>query len=512
MSDILDELSMNEKKVLQALGKRDGQSPEDIIRSGGFSQLVEVMNASSWLQTKELVTIEEDIKLFYFLSKKQYGAKGLPERRIITLLNKEDGIMYVKDINKKSKVDPKEVSPTLGWLKRKGWANIGKQDGETYIEITEKGTEAINKKGDDELFIEQLAKEECPADKADPDIIKKLKGRQGIIGEREEVNRTITLTEKGREVVAMGIKFKPMAVQVTPELLQSGRWREMEFRRYDINAFAPAIHGGKPHPMIRIVQEIIEIFVEMGFTQIHGDYVESTFWNMDALFIPQDHPARELQDTIYLDNPKSFDITQTQEDPDFYKTIKAVHENGGETGSLGWRYLWSKDEASKALLRTHTTVNTIRALYNNPEPPLKVFSIEKVFRKETLDSTHLPEFAQIEGIILEEEGSFAMLVGVLKEFYKRMGFEDIRLRPSYYPYTEPSMDVEAKFKGKWMELGGSGIFRPEVTRPLGVKYPVLAWGLGLERLAMLLLGLNDIRDLYISDIQWLKETPAFYRR
>jgi phenylalanyl-tRNA synthetase alpha chain len=138
---------------------------------------------------------------------------------------------------------------------------------------------------------------------------------------------------------------------------------------------------------------------------------------------------------------------------------------------------------------------------------VKVFSIERNFRNETLDSTHLPEFYQIEGIVMEENASFPMLIGVLKEFYHRMGFEKVKVRPAYYPYTEPSMDVIVWFNDTWLELGGSGIFRPEVTEPLGVKHPVLAWGLGLERLAMLKLGMNDIRKLYISDIDWLRKVP-----
>ena len=99
-----------------------------------------------------------------------------------------------------------------------------------------------------------------------------------------------------------------------------------------------------------------------------------------------------------------------------------------------------------------------------------------------------------------------MLIGVLKEFYQRMGFEKVQVRPAYFPYTEPSMEVWVEFKGKWMELGGSGIFRPEVTAPFGIKHPVLAWGLGLERLAMMRLDLKDIRQLYISDLGWIRDT------
>ncbi len=240
----------------------------------------------------------------------------------------------------------------------------------------------------------------------------------------------------------------------------------------------------------------------MGFEEIEGDYVESCFWNMDVLFIPQDHPARDMQDTLYCKKPKKMEI-----DRDLLRVIKEIHENGGNTSSRGWGYRFSEEEAKKVLLRTHTTVNTIRYLYKNPEPPAKVFSIGKVFRRENLDATHLPEFYQIEGIVHEEGANFRQLIGILKEFYRRIGFEKIRFRPAYFPYTEPSMEMEVFWKGKWMELGGSGIFRPEVTLPAGVKNPVLAWGLSLERLAMLKLDLDDIRILYENDLKWLNEVP-----
>jgi phenylalanyl-tRNA synthetase alpha chain len=210
-----------------------------------------------------------------------------------------------------------------------------------------------------------------------------------------------------------------------------------------------------------------------------------------------------MQDTFYCRKPKKIKLS----DAELVKKIASVHKNGGNTGSTGWSYEFSKEEGEKALLRTHTTVNTIRYLYNNRKPPCKVFSIGRVFRKENIDSTHLPEFYQIEGIIHEEGSNFKQLIGILKEFYKRMGFEKVRCRPGYFPYTEPSMEVDVFWNNQWMELGGSGIFRPEVTEPVGIKNPVLAWGLGLERLAMMKFGLKDIRDLYISDLGWLRKKP-----
>jgi phenylalanyl-tRNA synthetase alpha chain len=208
-----------------------------------------------------------------------------------------------------------------------------------------------------------------------------------------------------------------------------------------------------------------------------------------------------MQDTLYCKTPSKIEI----EERELLEEIARVHEDGGCTSSSGWGYRFSKSEGERALLRTHTTVNTIRYLYHNPTPPCKVFSVGRVFRRESIDSTHLPEFYQIEGIVHEVDTNFRQLLGVLKEFYKRIGFERIRFRPGYFPYTEPSMEVEVFWNGEWMELGGSGIFRPEVTEPVGVRNPVLAWGLGLERLAMLKFGLDDIRSLYISDIDWLRK-------
>ncbi|MGC9307358.1 MAG: phenylalanine--tRNA ligase subunit alpha, partial [Thermoplasmatota archaeon] len=300
-----------------------------------------------------------------------------------------------------------------------------------------------------------------------------------------------------------GLEITEEIAQLTPELIQSGAWRDRSFRRYDVQSFAPAVHPGKRHPLSRLIERVRRIFVEMGFQEIEGGYVEPCFWDMDVLFIPQDHPARDMQDTYYCSTPAELPI-----DEELLTVIKEVHETGGETGSRGWQYDFDDKQARRVVLRTHTTVNTIRYLAEHPEPPAKVFSIGKVFRRETIDSTHLPEFYQIEGIVHEKDAHFRQLIGLLTEFYRKLGFENIRLRPAYYPYTEPSMDVEVKWHGQWMELGGSGIFRPEVTEPLGVTEPVLAWGLGLERIAMELYRLSDIRQLYLSDIEWLRTAPV----
>ena len=289
---------------------------------------------------------------------------------------------------------------------------------------------------------------------------------------------------------------------MTPELLQSEAWRDAEFKPFDVNAPAPTPSGGRPHPMIALIEMIRSIFLEMGFSEIEGDFIQSAGWNMDSLFIPQSHPARTMQDTFYLSEPPQVDV-----DEHYLDMWSKVHEHGHDTGSKGWGLDFDKEESKKSLLRTHTTVNTVRHIAENPDEPCRVFGIGRVFRQESIDRTHLPEFYQIEGIIHEPEANLPMLISTLKTFYSKMGFPDVRVRPAYFPYTEPSVEVDVLWKGEWLELGGSGIFRPEVTEPLGTEWPVCAWGLGLERLAMLILELDDIRELYQPDLERLDRMP-----
>ncbi|MBN1861659.1 MAG: phenylalanine--tRNA ligase subunit alpha [Candidatus Thermoplasmatota archaeon] len=498
---IAQELSQNEKRVLLALKKLHGKAtPQQLVKTGDFSFDVEVSNAASWLQSKKLVMIENSIKTVYSLGKegKRFVEKGLPERRALQLLSDKKGTITLQMLS--DMLQPDEISVAIGWLKTNGWASIRKEK-DTIIEISEKGKKVLSEVTKEEELLRRL--HEHPEQEIEKTTMKSLLSRKNVIKEKELITSTITLTDQGKKLLELGLEIQEEITQVTSSIIKNNEWKQKRIRPYDIHAFAPALYGGKPHPLVQLIAEIRQIFVEMGFQEVRGDYVESCFWNMDVLFIPQDHPAREMQDTFYCKVPVKLPIQEQH----LLNEVAAVHENGGTTGSTGWGYSFSKTEGERPLLRTHTTVNTIRYLYHHPEPPCKVFSLERVFRKEDIDSTHLPEFYQIEGIIYEEHANFRQLIGILKEFYKRMGFEKIRFRPGYFPYTEPSMEVEVFWNGKWMELGGSGIFRPEVTEPVGVKTPVLAWGLGLERLAMLRFGLSDIRSLYISDLEWLRKTP-----
>jgi len=503
-SEILGSLSYQERKVLLALAKLgDGASPEGIFEAGPFGQMVEVMNAASWLQSKGLITMEERGQKVYGLKAKDIAQRGLPERRALDYIGRNITVK-MGDLDKA--LDKGEVPVAIGWLRKKNLVKMEKTQGETVITLTDAGKEALVQEMRDEALLKRMAVGEISERDAPADIIAQLKGRQDLITERLQVARKMSLTELGRQVLDLGVVLKEEVAQITPELLQSGKWKEVSFRRYDVRTFAPTEYAAKKHPLTRIADEVRRIFLQMGFTEIDEEYVQPAFWNMDTLFTPQDHPAREMQDTFYLKHPSKLSIA---DDEELIKKVRSIHETGGDSGSLGWRYKWSRAEAERALLRTHTTVNTIRYLAKHPNPPVKVFSLSRVFRKEAIDATHLPEFMQIEGIVMEETASFDMLVGILREFYSRMGFEDIRVRPGYFPYTEPSLEVEVLWNDKWMELGGAGIFRPEVTAPYGIKHPVLAWGQGFERLAMLRWGLKDIRELYATDMDLLRQSPIF---
>lgn len=504
--EIAEKLSLLEKRVLIALKEVESAAPEEIMERGGFDKLVEVMNGVSWAQMKNLVTVEEKSSRTYFLKNKDKLERKFPERKILELLYEKNGTMTLGEIESSGIISKKDdVSAGIGWLKRKGWADISKgESGSKSVVLTDLGKEMIDKKGVDELLFEELLLSDgIHEEDANSEAVKMLRGRKGLLFERPVVSRTVTLTQDGRKILDMGIDLTEEIAQITPQVIQSGKWKDAKIREYDVQAFAPAVYGGKRHPITVLINQMREVFLRMGFTEIRGDFVESAFWNMDVLFTAQDHPVRDLHDTFYL---KKYDKVSLEKDEDLIEIIKAVHEDGWKTGSKGWGYEWSVEEAQKTLLRTHTTVNTIRYLSENPNPPLKVFSIGRVFRNEDIDYSHLPEFTQVEGIVCEEGADFDMLCAILKEFYKRMGIDDIRIRPGYFPYTEPSLEVDVHYKGEWMELGGAGIFRPEVTKPHGIEYPVLAWGLGLERLALRKWNLSDIRELYMSDIDWLRKS------
>lgn len=496
---ILEGLSYNEKRLLLALADRGGSaSPAEMIADGRFDLEVEIMGAASWLESKGMAVLKESSERFYILTDADIVDTGLPERVAIGCIDAAGGSMGMDELAEAMPGGADKIA--VGWLKRKNLADIVKDGDAKRLVLTDNGRAMLSAEMPDEALLRRMADGPVPERDADPKVVKDLKGRQGMIGERIVTEREVGLTDLGKEAAASGIELKPQVTDVTDRLIQSGEWRDAEFRKYDIQTFAPTVTPAKKHPLSRLGAQVRRLFTDMGFTEMSSEYVQPAFWNLDVLFTPQDHPARDLQDTFYLENPPSIRI----DDEDLVETIRNIHENGGDTGSTGWGGTWSRERAEAALLRTHSTVSSIKYIAEHPDAPRKAFSISRIFRKESIDATHLPEFTQIEGIVIDENADFNMLISIIREFYARMGFDQIRIRPAYFPYTEPSLELEVFFNGKWMELGGAGIFRPEVVAPFGVTTPVLAWGFGFERLAMLKWNIKDIRDLYISDLDNLK--------
>ena len=290
------------------------------------------------------------------------------------------------------------------------------------------------------------------------------------------------------------LDLQPIVTTLTSDLLLSDQWQRVAFKPYDIHAPVPDVAYGRPTILTQCIQRIRDIFLNMGFDEMSGCIVESAFWNFDALFTPQDHPAREVQDTFYLANPQTVPLPT---DADLVQRVKAVHE-----ASYGGQ--WTEAEASRAILRAHTTTSTARRLYQLQGRTGKYFSIDKVFRNETVDRTHLAEFHQIEGVVVGELLSVRTLMGYLIYFYERLGFKDLKFKPTYNPYTEPSLEVFAYHppSDQYLEVGNSGLFRQEMLEPLGCgEKSTVAWGLGLERIAMLLYGVEKLSDLIGPDIQ-----------
>jgi len=478
-------------KVMQAKGNHTW-GLEDILAACDWKDQAVAVGAGHGLTNHGLVTTTEHVSQTVKLAPEgiKAVAEGLLEHRLWAWIESADDASMAA---LQTSFERHEAGPGVGLLKRLGvQLNQGKFEAEHPSQVTA----AIAQRT---AFIASLP---CSVEESDSDMLELFKSRRGLIEVIEHTTRTWTMTEQGRSVEGKQLEEKVAVAEITAELLQSEDWKNAEYRAFDVTLESSTPRTGRSHPMQALIERVRAIFLEMGFSELVDDYVQTAGWNMDALFIPQDHPAREMQDTFYLDNPAAISLPD-----DLVKAWSDIHEHGGQTGSVGWGGAFSKATSEKGLLRTHTTVNTIQYLAKHPNEACRVFSVDRVFRKEAIDRTHLPEFHQIEGIIMEEGANLQMLVATLKTFYAKMGYPEVRVRPAYFPYTEPSLEIEVKWRGKWLELGGAGIFRPEVTEPLGITTPVLAWGMGLERLAMLVLGLDDIRQLYISDLEWLRNQP-----
>ncbi|HIK00870.1 TPA: phenylalanine--tRNA ligase subunit alpha [archaeon] len=487
-----------EIKVIEGLKKLGGKGSASVVAETAGIEKIQAERFGYSLSQKGLVVLEKKVtekpKLTEF--GKKYLKEGLPEKKIASVL--KSGPQTLNELIETTGLSQQEIEACFGILKKNGWAVIRKGDLGIELELTEIGKLESKEKSDLENALEEIN----TGGFVQGEIVEPLKKR-GVVEVGSHYEYKMELKE-GAKIEAT--ETGDVVHQLTHEMIKTGAWKEKKLRGYDLKAPVPAFYGGKLHPLTIARNKIRRIFLDLGFEEVEGPLIESSFWNFDALFQPQDHPSRDLQDTFYLKNPSEAKLPARK----ILDEVKKAHEQGTKD-STGWRYKWNEELAKKSILRTHTTAVTVRAL-SRIKPPAKVFCIGRTFRNETLDFKHLPEFTQIDGIVADENVTFKDLLGYLKEFFYRLGFEKIRFRPAYFPYTEMSTEPEVYLeeRGEWLEMGGSGIFRPEVTEPLGIDVPVLAWGLSLERPIMLKLGLKDIRSFYyFNNLKWLREVGIF---
>ena len=476
-------------------------------------QEVETMRAVQWLENKKIIEVKVDVQEIIELDKngRLYATKGLPEKRFLKAIEKKE--LSMDSIQKAAGLERPELNVCIGLLKKK--AAIDVKPG-MKIAIAKQGEKILKKEWLEDLFLKKVSKgkialsELSPEEKFSFDIFKK---RKGIIKTNIKKLRTMQLTPLGTELSKIKIEGSDkIADRLTHDMLKNGEWKGKSFRRFDVKINVPKIHRGKRHFVNQATDYAKQVWIEMGFKEMTGPKVQTSFWNFDALFTAQDHPVREMQDTFFIGDP----IKGKLPDKRLITLIKAVHEDGGDTGSTGWKYSWTEDSAKTNILRTHTTALSSRTLstLKKEDLPAKYFAVGKCFRNETVDWSHLFEFNQFEGIVIDPDANFKHLLGYLKDFAKKIGFTKVRFRPAYFPYTEPSVegDVYDPVHKQWIEVFAAGVFRPEVVKPLlGADIPVLAWGPGLDRMMLKYFEITDLRDLYKNDIQQLRSMKEWMK-
>nr|AIF16939.1 phenylalanyl-tRNA synthetase subunit alpha (FARSA, pheS) [uncultured marine thaumarchaeote KM3_75_F03] len=467
MSHVLHDI---EKQIIKALQSYDSPQTraksEDQLSQETKLSMDQIRRGVEWLRQKKLADVEEIEYLTYSLGKNGLDAlkNGLPERRLVNLV--KDGPKTFDEV--RSSLQGPDFNAAIGYAKKNDWINIEKTDTGSKISLKQEPTESSY-----EVIISYIAKHGLVGTGPAFAHFKSLKERPDFIIEHKKKTKIVSLSETGKNIDL--------------EKLDSGA--------IDVEADVPHVHAARIHPLKDTINEIRETFVHLGFTEILGNLSQSSFWNFDALFTPQDHPARELQDTFYLKDLNAKQLaTPTQ-----IKNVSNAHKKG-------WRYYWDIQEARKMVLRTHTTCVTIKHLADKKPDEARIFSLGRVFRNEKLSFKHLAEFNQVEGVVVGKHITLRDLMGIQKEFYRKIGLTKVKFWPTFFPYTEPSLQsmVYNEKLGKWIELFGMGIFRPEVTKPLGITKPVLAWGGGIERIAMLKFGLDDVREFYNNNLSWLR--------
>ena len=471
-------LSDIEVKALKALREHGEQPLGDISKNAGIPE-DSVRRALSWLLEKKLVETSGEQELVLLTGKGRHAReKGLPERILAETLKTLGKKAGIQEARQKSGLSQGEFNAALGYAKRMNWIVFSQGE----IELT--GIEETELPG--EKILKSLADAGVPAS-----------GFQ----EEEKAALERMAARSLVEIKKYKMGSAARAVITSPGLKALEIASKTKARAYNISGEVPRLVIGKKQPYVRFLEQIRERLARMGFKEMKTPYIVQEFYNFDVLFQPQNHPARDWANTYQLKKPKLGKLPGKK----YVKAVKDAHEFGAKTGSTGWKYKWSEEIAKKLMPAAHGTAHSARQLVEGVEVPGKYFSIARCYRPDTVDRTHLIEFNQLEGIIVGNF-SFKHLLGMLKQFAEEIAHaKDVKFFPDYYPFTSPSVQLSALHPEMgWMEFGGAGMFRPEMLEPLGIKEQVLAWGLGIDRLAMFKLGISDIRELFSQRLDWLR--------
>ncbi len=518
MSQPIDLSSLHalEVKTLRAFdGREDTEINDAGLPAAAGLGPGQVRRAVEWLRSKGLLEVAGEATVSTVSLTEsgvaQAAIGATPEVALLIRAGKEPA-PTLKDIQADTRFDRGDWGSAFGGLKAEGTirqegAAIGIADPERAAFYTQRLLPGLfHRFGDDAdkavLNLSDLTEEIQTYIRQKTS--KRGKGK-GAIRVDERLERTYRLTPSGartlRRILETNLSGEEVS-RLTQEMLQSGDWRNVSFRRYDISIKPPRILIGRLHPYRAYLDGVRRKLLSLGFEEMKGPLVETEFWNMDALFMPQFHAARNIHDAYYVKEPTR---SKAVEEP-FFSNVAAAHANGGDTGSRGWRYEFNPGRARRLILRSQGTALSGRTLASGPNIPGKYFAVARCFRYDDVDATHAADFFQVEGIVLGESINFRSLLGLLKLFALEIAqSEECRFVPDYFPFTEPSVELQARHPTLgWIEFGGAGLFRPELTRPLGVEVPVIAWGLGIDRMAMVALGIDDIRDLFSTDLDLIR--------
>ncbi|PWI47188.1 phenylalanine--tRNA ligase subunit alpha [Candidatus Heimdallarchaeota archaeon B3_Heim] len=492
-----DSLSITKEmnQLLEAVNKYKNKTLDEL------AEILQIPRAKTellmfQLMSKDLVSrLTSLITLIELTSEgKRVLKAGLPENLLLTFLQNQKKIALA-NVATATGLPKQAVNAAIGQLRKEKIITIEKGQ----VTLT-KATQRINETLEEALQV--------IADNASNEIQEQILNhllRRKLVETKDRQKTIVEITPLGVKSLPK-LKIVQTVSKLTPDQIRTGEWRSLQLKKYKIATRPKHIPIGRKHPYLLFLQEVKEKLLGLGFSEMRGPIVETEFWNFDALFAAQDHPAREPTDVYSIQDPP---YGKLPKDRKLVNAVKTVHETGEPVGSRGWRYNWSPKKASLLLLRPQGTSVSARTLYNL-EIPAKFFSIARCYRPDSVDATHLSEFNQLEGIVCDPSITFRDLLGILKTFAVEVAeATKVKFRPDYYPFTSPSVELSALHpKLGYIEFGGAGMFRPEVTAPFEIKDPVIAWGIGVDRLYMVKRGINDIRELFTQKLEWLRTVPV----